>query len=352
MVTYIRQLLFHHNCVVVPGLGAFIANYQPARVIAQESKIYPPTKSIAFNRSLKQNDGLLIMQVARQEQIAYKTAEEQVMAFSRSCIEALDKHRSFLFKDIGRLYLDQENNLLFEPADTVNYLVEANSLPVLDLQPIERLKQGASLEDARPRIENDHDVEALLAGIEADQQKERTASRIPYWVSFVLVIGFLSTIVGVTVQQQDLSRISYSSFFPDLNALRLKPAAETRVKPQAEKTALPEIILPAQELPVQAAVEPIPVTEPAPEPVTVASSIVEIPKAYIVVGAFFDQQYADKAKAEAAEAGYRSVQIDDYNGALHRVMIESDIQRVDADLVAVKSTLNARAWVFCANCSY
>lgn len=355
MVTHIRQLLYKHDCVVVPGLGAFIANYQPARVQLFDEKIYPPSKSIAFNRALKQNDGLLIMQVAQQESISYKAAEEQVNAFSRHCLAALEKHRSFLLNDIGRLYFDNDNNLLFEPADRINFLIDAHSLPVLSLQPVERLKHGATIESSRPHIENDRDVEALLAEIEADHQRSHKRSNIPYWIAFILVIGFLSTIVGVSLQQNDLGRIGYSSFFPDFKALTLKPAAKVKAP---EIRVEPEVVVPAPVTPVPEVSAPLetapaPVSEAVlPEPAAAPANLVEVPKAYIVVGAFLDQQYAEKAKAEASENGFRTVQLDEYDGTLHRVMVESDIQRVDSDLAVVKSSLNTRAWVFCTNCSY
>ena len=56
---YICELLYDHDCVIIPGLGGFIANFEPARIIRKQHTIMPPSKKIAFNGKLKNNDGLL-----------------------------------------------------------------------------------------------------------------------------------------------------------------------------------------------------------------------------------------------------------------------------------------------------
>lgn len=351
MVTYIRQLLFGHDCVVIPGLGAFIANYQPARVRLQESRIFPPSKSIAFNRSLRQNDGLLVSLVSRSEGISYKEAEEKVQQFVQSCQSGLSKHRSYIFQDIGRLFYDQDENLLFEPADTLNFLVDANSLPALELAPVERLRSGSSLEDSRPKIENDRDVEALLEALAAEAPVRRTA-KAPYWVAFTLVIAFLSAITGISLNRGDFSGTSFATIFPDLSI----PTVHTPVQHTPVIAEQPEAFVPvAEPAPITPELTVETVTEPVVStttPVTTVTTVPEVPKAYIVVGAFFGQSLADKARQEAEQHGFRTVQLDEYDGTLHRIMIVSDIQRIEADLADVKSRLNARAWVYCRNCTY
>jgi hypothetical protein len=208
----------------------------------------------------------------------------------------------------------------------------------------------------RPKIQNDRDVEVLLAEIEASQKSKSNRSNVPYWITFVLAIGLLSSVVGVSLQQGDFSNISRSSFFPDLESLFGKTATDQKTAlavPPVEVTLVmdvpvPEISVTTENTTVTPEVAaPAPVLEPAP-----AATVALVPKAYIVVGAFFDQQYAEKAKMEAAENGFQTVQLDEYDGALHRVMIVTDIQNVQADLAMVKSTMNARAWVYCTSCSH
>ncbi|NLA48282.1 MAG: hypothetical protein GX876_02335, partial [Bacteroidales bacterium] len=59
ITSFIRELLFSHDCVIVPGFGGFVGNYAPARIDRATSTFYPPSKQISFNRNLRNNDGLL-----------------------------------------------------------------------------------------------------------------------------------------------------------------------------------------------------------------------------------------------------------------------------------------------------
>ena len=57
---HIESLLLAHDCVIVPGLGGFVAHYVPARRIAEEQLFLPPSRSVGFNQQLTINDGLLV----------------------------------------------------------------------------------------------------------------------------------------------------------------------------------------------------------------------------------------------------------------------------------------------------
>lgn len=78
---YIKELLFIHDCVILPGFGGFLANYKPAKVDDNLNVIFPPTKAIGFNRNLLQNDGLLITRLAEAENLSYAEAEKSVQFF-------------------------------------------------------------------------------------------------------------------------------------------------------------------------------------------------------------------------------------------------------------------------------
>ena len=46
---HIGELLYDHNCVIVPDLGGFVANYAPAKIHPTQHTFTPPTKNIVFN---------------------------------------------------------------------------------------------------------------------------------------------------------------------------------------------------------------------------------------------------------------------------------------------------------------
>lgn len=59
LAQHIEALLLENDCVIVPGLGGFVAHYTPAMRVAEENTFLPPTRIIGFNPQLKMNDGLL-----------------------------------------------------------------------------------------------------------------------------------------------------------------------------------------------------------------------------------------------------------------------------------------------------
>lgn len=60
LAKHIEVLLLENDCVIVPGLGGFVAHYTPAMRVAEENIFLPPTRMIGFNSQLKMNDGLLV----------------------------------------------------------------------------------------------------------------------------------------------------------------------------------------------------------------------------------------------------------------------------------------------------
>ena len=56
---YIKHLLYNHECVIVSGLGAFIAHNESSIIDEKKNYFSPNKKSISFNSEIKKNDGLL-----------------------------------------------------------------------------------------------------------------------------------------------------------------------------------------------------------------------------------------------------------------------------------------------------
>ena len=72
--TYISELLYRHQCVTVPGFGAFLTEIQSAQLIESTHSFFPPKKMISFNGQLQNNDGLLANHIAQSEKISYEYA--------------------------------------------------------------------------------------------------------------------------------------------------------------------------------------------------------------------------------------------------------------------------------------
>ena len=79
---YISELLFLHDCVILPEFGGFVGNKQSAILNTATGALTPPTKQIVFNKNLNTNDGLLISHIANYEGITNEKAQKTVLEFS------------------------------------------------------------------------------------------------------------------------------------------------------------------------------------------------------------------------------------------------------------------------------
>lgn len=75
---HIATLLRRHDCVIVPGVGAFVATREAAALA--DGVLTPPFRSISFNGALTHDDGLLASSVSRRMKISFEQARERVAA--------------------------------------------------------------------------------------------------------------------------------------------------------------------------------------------------------------------------------------------------------------------------------
>ena len=59
LAKHIEVLLLENDCVIVPGLGGFIAHNRTAIYKDETNEFCPPARTIGFNPQLTINDGLL-----------------------------------------------------------------------------------------------------------------------------------------------------------------------------------------------------------------------------------------------------------------------------------------------------
>lgn len=133
---YIRELLFRHDCVIIPGFGAFIGNYFHARIDRKEGVFYPPARMITFNRHLTGNDGLLIGHVSADCGIGYSEARDLVSEWSEDLRARIMSGNSVMLDYLGTFTLNNEGVIIFEPDMSVNYLLTSYGLSSYQRHPV------------------------------------------------------------------------------------------------------------------------------------------------------------------------------------------------------------------------
>jgi nucleoid DNA-binding protein len=162
---HISDLLFKHDCVILPGFGGFVGNYSAARVHPINHTFYPPSKNILFNSNLTGDDGLLTHSLSVAEEISYEEAKAVLKSFIKECRERLKEGKVLTFDKIGTIRRDVEGSLLFSQDNTVNYLEESYALPSFVSHPIIRKKihrqPAAKFIDRKPVSERNKKKRAI-----------------------------------------------------------------------------------------------------------------------------------------------------------------------------------------------
>src|SRR4030043_2304111 len=125
---YIKELLILHDCVILPGLGGFVANYKSAEINEMLKIISPPSKSILFNRNIYHNDGLLIGHISGKTGMGYKDVEVQVQGYIEKILKTTGSGTKFTIDELGFFFNDKEKKLQFQAEPGMNFLIESYSL--------------------------------------------------------------------------------------------------------------------------------------------------------------------------------------------------------------------------------
>lgn len=156
ITAFIRELLFGHDCVIVPGFGGFIGNYTPAQVDRNSGSFFPPVKQISFNRNLNHNDGLLAGRISSSLNINYGDARTIVENYVTDLRNRLANGEKVVFDNIGSFINNQEGNVQFEPDRTSNYHLDSYGLESFQCFPLEgydvrkRIIKYSSKEPVKP----------------------------------------------------------------------------------------------------------------------------------------------------------------------------------------------------------
>lgn len=134
---HISELLFDHDCVIVPSLGGFLASNQNS-MVTSNLVLFPPFRKIAFNVYLKNNDGLLANHLVEYEHISYQQALVQIEKFVANCMTEMNSGKKVFLNTIGTLYFDKEHNIQFDAARNSNHLKDSFGMDALQLTPINR----------------------------------------------------------------------------------------------------------------------------------------------------------------------------------------------------------------------
>lgn len=133
LVTYIEKLLIEHDCVIVPDLGGFVLQHEPAQI--QEGRIIPPHATIGFNSKLTHADGLLVSEYAVANDMPYRQAAVCVQHAVARLQATLQQEGIVRLGRLGTLAANADGILDFMPGDN-SFLPDNFGLAPLYFKPL------------------------------------------------------------------------------------------------------------------------------------------------------------------------------------------------------------------------
>lgn len=157
LAKHIEVLLLENDCVIVPGLGGFIAHRQQA-VISQTGEFQPPRRTIGFNPQLVMNDGLLVQSYMQAYNTDFPDATRRIEKVVTEMKDQLYKQGQVTLPHVGTIYYNMNGGYTFEPASSSFftpglYGLENFTLPALKTLPATEPKEYKLPEINRPANE-------------------------------------------------------------------------------------------------------------------------------------------------------------------------------------------------------
>ena len=317
METYISDLLYRHDCVIIPGLGGIITNYRSAQIHPVSHTLRPPSKSIRFNVNLQEDDGLLANYVSSCESISFASAQSKIERFVFSIQNDLQHKKEARLPKIGILSVDINGILSFEPDLKVNYLPDAFGLEAIQSPAILRKSKGI-------------DVSKQIYQGAKSIQAQKTSFNWKVAAVLIPIIG-LSTYVSF---QQEAIGDKYANY-AYLNPFKEKPAAvyvprtmEVKEKTielkETKITAAPNTVVETVKENTEVKTE-VKVKKTIPAP-SVKTTLVSKPF-HLVAGCFSSEHNATKLVAQLKTEGFDGSIIGQNANGLFRVAFQSYVSR-------------------------
>ena len=189
--SHISYLLHLNDCVIIPDFGGFVANYQSAKIDPVINLMHPPKKHIVFNKSLQNNDGLLVNELASFEGISFKNAQKEIQAYVNDLKDEILLHKKVVIEGVGTIIQSSDQTLLFVQDLTTNHLLSSYGMSTLQSPVI--VRQGVQ-----------ERIEAKIKHLDKEHLPSNKKALLK--VAAILAPLVMISFIGIT-QQQELKTV-------------------------------------------------------------------------------------------------------------------------------------------------
>jgi hypothetical protein len=301
---YISTLLYRYECIIVPGLGAFLTHKVSAEIDTQAQVFSPPKKRLSFNEQLQSNDGVLANYIATSEKVSYENALSKIAKQVAEIQQSLKKNETVSLKYVGDLSRSKTGALEFEPSYHLNYMTAAFGLSQFVSPEVKR--------DLPLKVVGAKGKETTLI---LASRKSRTNALIKYAAAAVILLG-LGGFMASNAYMQYIEKENIAA------QEKVRVALDNQIQ---EATFLVNTPLPA---------------------ITID---IEKPSGnyHIVAGAFRVKANSERKLRQLKRLGFNARLIGQNRFGLHQVVFESYPERRAAEraLYNIRRTQDPTAWL-------
>jgi len=314
-VSFLAELLHKElqnaDCIVLPGLGAFIGSGISASHHPVTHSFLPPSKRIIFNRRLNHDDGFLAGRLAVVRNITFEQARLAIVELVRVLEHMLDSGEKVRFQSLGTLFIDIEGVLRFEQEIDFNYLPEAFGLYSFQAKPIQRIVE-------LPQVINS------VEEIEEQAPKPRVIPFRPYWLTIPAAAAAIFAVLQFNIIPLDgISEFNLNPFSNNVaakrNAIEVSVSKHSRIRREAKVDA----------------------------EVSATGFNVNNARFFIVAGCFSTESNALGATDHLKDIGFDAFILDKNHSGLYRVVYGQyeNINAAQNELSEIRKGLNEEAWL-------
>lgn len=302
LATYINDLLYRYECVIIPGFGALLTQYHSAKEDKTHT-FYPPRKTVSFNRQLQTNDGLLANYVATVEKCSYETALQKIRNFTGKLSLQLSEKEVVSLKNIGEFYLNEENSVQFIPASKQNFNTAVFGMTSFVASKVTREVYKET-------------VESLEEKAPIYITPERRSRPYLKYAAIALVALSVTGLGGIKIYEAGVKKHNFAA------KQKANSLVETQIQ---EATFVIKNPLPALNLTFKK----------------------QVGKYHIIAGAFRVEENAEKKMNQLREEGFTPINLGENKYGLHVVAYSSHESRLEANksLRNIKNSQNRSAWL-------
>lgn len=124
LAQHIEYLLLRKECVILPGVGAFIATQCSARINEVDGEILPPVREITFNPEVTADDGTLAHSLARANSKGFEEGRDMVRRHVERLLQEMENGGKAPVGNLGVLYRKDSGKVCFMPRATRDRLAQ------------------------------------------------------------------------------------------------------------------------------------------------------------------------------------------------------------------------------------